>query len=102
VRIVLNDVRAVFIVRIRKKGPTVLPDKAKIAEGFDAIAIDYRTLSLEEYVALHTAGQGFDIVYDTVGAAALGASFAAVKALYRREATYSGVFTLLPLITERA
>ena len=62
-------------------------------------------------------GKGFDIVYDTVGGATLDASFASVKrytghvvsslgwgshslaALSFRGATYSGVFTLLPLIT---
>jgi NADPH:quinone reductase len=96
---------------------TVSPDKAAIAESFGAIAIDYGAVSVEEYVAAHTAGQGFDIVYDTVGGATLDASFAAVKRytghvlsclgwgshslapLSFRGATYSGVFTLLPLIT---
>ncbi|MGA3236837.1 MAG: zinc-dependent alcohol dehydrogenase family protein [Bryobacteraceae bacterium] len=96
---------------------TVSPDKAAIAESFGAVAIDYRTVSVERYVAAHTAGQGFDIVYDTVGGATLDASFAAVKRytghvlsclgwgshslapLSFRGATYSGVFTLLPLIT---
>ncbi len=65
----------------------------------------------------HTGGEGFDIVYDTVGGATLDASFRAVR-LYHghvvsclgwgthalaplsfRAATYSGVFTLLPLIS---
>jgi NADPH2:quinone reductase len=96
---------------------TVSPDKAKIAEEFGAIAIDYRTVSVEGYVAAHTGGLGFDIVYDTVGGATLDASFTAVKRytghvlsclgwgshslapLSFRAATYSGVFTLLPLIT---
>jgi NADPH:quinone reductase-like Zn-dependent oxidoreductase len=72
---------------------------------------------VDDYSAHYTAGQGFDIIYDTVGGATLDASFAAVK-LYTgrvvsalgwgthslaplsfRGASYSGVFTLLPLLT---
>jgi NADPH:quinone reductase-like Zn-dependent oxidoreductase len=96
---------------------TVSPEKKKIVEDFGAIPIDYRTSSVEEYVATHTAGKGFDVVYDTVGGATLDASFAAVKRytghalsclgwgshslapLSFLGATYSGVFTLLPMIT---
>lgn len=96
---------------------TVSPDKRTIAESFGAVAIDYRSLSPEQYVALHTAGQGFDVVYDTVGGETIDASFIAVKRytghvvsclgwsthslapLSFRGATYSGVFTLLPLLT---
>ena len=96
---------------------TVSPDKQKIVEGFGATPIDYRSISVEGYVAAHTGGAGFDIVYDTVGGATLDASFAAVKRytghalsclgwgshalapLSFRGATYSGVFTLLPLLT---
>jgi NADPH:quinone reductase-like Zn-dependent oxidoreductase len=96
---------------------TVSPEKRKIVEEFGAVAIDYRSSQVEEYVAAHTAGKGFDIVYDTVGGATLDASFASVKRysghvlsclgwgshslapLSFRGATYSGVFTLLPLIT---
>ncbi len=96
---------------------TVSPEKRKIVEGFGAIPIDYRSTSVEEYVAANTDGLGFDIVYDTVGGATLDASLAAVKRytghavsclgwgshslapLSFRGATYSGVFTLLPIIT---
>ncbi len=96
---------------------TVSPDKRKIVEGYGAIAIDYRSSSVEQYVEESTAGQGFDIIYDTVGGATLDASFLAVKRytghvvsclgwgshslapLSFRAASYSGVFTLLPLIT---
>jgi NADPH:quinone reductase len=96
---------------------TVSPNKKKIVEEFDATPIDYRASSVQEYVAAHTDGKGFDIVYDTVGGATLDASFGAVKRytghvlsclgwgahalapLSFRGATYSGVFTLLPLIT---
>lgn len=82
-----------------------------------AIAIDYQAQSVEAYVEEHTAGAGFDIVYDTVGGSTLDASFKAVKPytghvlsclgwgqhslapLSFRSATYSGVFTLTPLLT---
>jgi NADPH2:quinone reductase len=58
---------------------TTSPDKKNIVEGFGATAIDYRSVSVEEYVAAYTGGKGFDIVYDTVGGATLDASFGAVK-----------------------
>ncbi|MEO5796772.1 MAG: zinc-dependent alcohol dehydrogenase family protein [Rhodoferax sp.] len=81
-----------------------------------ATPIDYRAQTVEQYVAERTAGQGFDVVYDTVGGATLDASFAAVRRfgqvvsclgwgthalapLSFRAASYSGVFTLLPLLT---
>jgi NADPH:quinone reductase len=96
---------------------TASSDKESIAERFGATPIDYRSLSPEQYVALHTAGEGFDVIYDTVGGATIDASFIAVKRytghvvsclgwsthslapLSFRGATYSGVFTLLPLLT---
>ncbi len=96
---------------------TVSPEKKSVVEGFGAFPINYRSVSVEKYVALHTEGKGFDIVYDTVGGATLDASFAAVKRytghvlsclgfgshslapLSFRGATFSGVFTLLPMIT---
>jgi NADPH:quinone reductase len=96
---------------------TVSEEKKKVVEGFGAIPIDYRSLTVEEYVSAFTGGKGFDVVYDTVGGATIDASFAAVKRytghvlsclgwsshslapLSFRGATYSGVFTLLPLIT---
>ena len=96
---------------------TVSPDKRAVAENFGATAIDYTALTPEQYVAVHTGGEGFDVVYDTVGGATIDASFAAVKRytghvvsclgwsthslapLSFRGATYSGVFSLLPLLT---
>ena len=96
---------------------TVSPEKQEIAQRFGAVPIDYRTESVDDYVARHTAGKGFDIIYDTVGGATLDASFAAVRhytgrvvsalgwgthslaPLSFRGASYSGVFTLLPLLT---
>lgn len=82
-----------------------------------ATAIDYQAQSVEAYVEQYTAGEGFDIVYDTVGGSTLDASFRAVKPytghvlsclgwgqhslapLSFKSATYSGVFTLTPLLT---
>jgi NADPH:quinone reductase len=87
--------------------------KRAVIEELGATAID-RESRVEDYVAARTGGEGFDIVYDTVGA--LDASFNAVRRfghvvsslgwgtyalapLSFRAATYSGVFTLLPLLT---
>ncbi len=81
-----------------------------------ATPIDYRAQSVEQYVESCTQGDGFELVVDTVGGATLDASFAAVKhfghvvsalgwgthalaPLSFREAAYSGVFTLYPLLT---
>lgn len=96
---------------------TVSPDKREIVQSFGALPIDYRSITVDEYVTECTGGKGFDIVFDTVGGATLDASFLAVKRytghvvsclgwgshslapLSFRGATYSGVFTLSPLIT---
>ncbi|HEY6641843.1 MAG TPA: zinc-binding dehydrogenase [Povalibacter sp.] len=81
-----------------------------------AVPIDYRAKSVDGYVAEHTLGEGFDIVYDAVGGRVLDASSQAVKRfghvvsalgwgthalapLSFKGGTYSGVFTLLPLLT---
>jgi NADPH:quinone reductase-like Zn-dependent oxidoreductase len=81
-----------------------------------ATPIDYRKMAVDNYVAEYTGGRGFDVVFDTVGGATLDASFNAVRRfghvvsalgwgthalapLSFRAATYSGVFTLLPLLT---
>ena len=83
---------------------------------FGATPIDYRAQTVEQYVDAHSGGEGFDVVVDTVGGPTLDASFAAVKhfghvvsalgwgthalaPLSFREASYSGVFTLYPLLT---
>lgn len=95
-----------------------LSSAAKLAaiERLGATGIDRDHARVEDYVSDHTSGRGFDIVYDTVGGPVLDASFAAVKRsghvvsclgwgthalapLSFKAATYSGVFTLLPLLT---
>lgn len=90
--------------------------RADIVQQLGATAIDPTRNSVEEYVAAHAGGRGFDVVYDTMGGASLDASFKAVARfghvvsslgwgthalgpLSFRAASYSGVFTLLPLLT---
>jgi NADPH:quinone reductase-like Zn-dependent oxidoreductase len=90
-------------------------DKAYI-ERLGATFIDYNGASVVDYVAIHTAGRGFDLVYDTVGGTVLDASFNAIARfghvvsalgwgthalapLSFRAGSYSGVFTLLPILT---
>ncbi|MGA8671958.1 MAG: zinc-binding dehydrogenase [Terracidiphilus sp.] len=57
---------------------TVSEDKRSIVEDLGAISID-RNTPVNDYVAEHTGGEGFDIVYDTLGGVILDASFLAVK-----------------------
>ena len=88
--------------------------KADYIASLGATPIDYRAATAEQIVARHTASLGFDIVYDTGGM--LGDAFASVARfghvvsslgwgehklapLSFRAASYSGVFTLLPLLT---
>ena len=96
---------------------TVSSEKSGIVTDLGATPIDYRFSSVKDYLAAYSAGEGFDIVYDTVGGATLDASFVAAKRytghvvsalgwgshslapLSFRGATYSGVFTLYPLIS---
>ncbi|HTW85494.1 MAG TPA: zinc-dependent alcohol dehydrogenase family protein [Candidatus Sulfotelmatobacter sp.] len=87
-----------------------------IVERLGATFVDYANESVAGYVERLTAAHGFDVVYDTVGGATLDASFEAVRRyghvvsalgwgthalapLSFRGASYSGVFTLLPLLT---
>ena len=88
-------------------------------EQLGATFIDYQQQTVTQYVACHTGGEGFDIIFDTVGGATLDDAFQAVRP-YRghvvsalgwgthslaplsfRAGTYSGVFTLMPLQTGR-
>ena len=96
---------------------TVGAGQAALVEAYGATAIDYRQETVGDYVQRHTGGAGFDIVFDTVGGATLDASFQAARVygghvlsalgwgthalapLSFRAASYSGVFTLLPLLT---
>ena len=95
---------------------TISKDKRLVVEELGVTAIDKSTLTAN-YVHEHTDGEGFDVIYDTLGGAVLDASFEAVKRytgrvvsclgwgshalapLSFRAGTYSGVFTLLPLLS---
>lgn len=89
--------------------------QAAIVEGYGATAINYKTHSVEDYVAEHTSGVGFDLVYDSVGgenllksfeAAALNANIATTVSLLELDLTlahFKGlsihvVFMLIPMI----
>ncbi|WP_373460351.1 zinc-dependent alcohol dehydrogenase family protein [Pseudokordiimonas caeni] len=91
-------------------------NKTHYLRSIGATPIDYAAETVDEYVARLTGGAGFDLVYDTGGGAILDDAFKAVKKfghvasslgwgshalapLSFKAATYSGVFTLAPLLT---
>ncbi|MEJ5053514.1 zinc-dependent alcohol dehydrogenase family protein [Sphingobacterium sp. MYb382] len=96
---------------------TVEPGRDQLIAQYGAIAIDYKSLSAEAYIEAYSNGEGFDIVLDTVGGSVLDDSFKASRRdtghvvsilgwgthslapLSFRGATYSGVFTLYPLLS---
>lgn len=96
---------------------TVRAEDFSLIENYGAVPIDYTKGSVEEYAGEYTNGEGFDIILDTLGGQILDASFKAAKRytghvvsilgwgthslapLSFRSATYSGVFTLYPLIS---
>ncbi|WP_316828942.1 zinc-dependent alcohol dehydrogenase family protein [Pedobacter miscanthi] len=89
-----------------------------LIRSYGAIPITFEEMESGEYLNKYTCGEGFDIVFDTLGGTFLDAAFKAVKIytghvvtalgwgshslapLSFRGATYSGIFTLLPLITD--
>ncbi|EGB14492.1 Alcohol dehydrogenase zinc-binding domain protein [Pseudodesulfovibrio mercurii] len=94
------------------------PDKASVVEALGGTPIDYTTASVDDYVDEHTAGRGFDAVFDTVGGPVLDASFKAARMggrvvstntrsshdlgpLHAKSLSLHVVFMLLPLITGR-
>ncbi|MDR7134390.1 NADPH:quinone reductase-like Zn-dependent oxidoreductase [Lysobacter niastensis] len=98
---------------------TASPPHRAYIESLGATFIDYQQQSVDEYVAKYTEGDGFDIIFDTVGGATLDNSFQAVRRYHGhvvsalgwgthsiaplsfRAGTYSGVFTLMPLLSGR-
>ena len=52
-------------------------NKMQIIEELGATAINYKTETVEQFVAKHTNGAGFDIVYDSVGGPNMVKSFEA-------------------------
>lgn len=106
----------IALARGAKVFATALGDDLQYVSSLGAVAID-GTRETASYVAEHTDGRGFDIVYDTIGGSVLDASFQAVKRfghvvsclgwgthklapLSFKQATYSGVFTLHPLLAD--
>lgn len=79
-------------------------------------AINYKTISVEEYVKTYTANRGFDFIFDTVGGGNLEKSFEAAKwngsiaciatggnhdltRMYSRGLSLHSILTLIPLMT---
>lgn len=91
--------------------------QADLIKSYGATPIDYTRETVQEYVQTYTNGEGFDIILDTIGGSNLDNSFTAIKRytghvvsilgwgthslapLSFRGGTYSGVFTLYPLIS---
>lgn len=96
---------------------TAKPSQFDVVRSLGATPIDYAVSTPADYVHAHTADEGFDVVYDTVGGATLDASFVSVRRytghvvsalgwgthslapLSFRGATCSGVFTLMPMLS---
>lgn len=56
------------------------PEKARIARELGADAtVDYRATPVDAYVAEHTGGRGFDVVFDATGGSDLATSFQAAR-----------------------
>jgi NADPH2:quinone reductase len=87
--------------------------KTEILRSLGAVPLD-REQPIARAVAAHTAGKGFEVVYDTIGdfdtafaavarnghvVSSLGWGTHALAPLSFKAASYSGVFTLLPLLT---
>ena len=99
----------IALINGAKVSATGSPEQKAVIEANGAIFIDY--------TQPYSTGEGFDIVMDNIGGATLDASFTAVKEytghvvsilgwgthslapLSFRNATYSGVFSLQPLLT---
>jgi hypothetical protein len=116
-----GGVGAVAVQLAAARGAVVFA--TEVGPGLEAVRdlgaepIDARAVTPEEYVKDATGGRGFDVVFDTRGGETLDASFRIVREhtghvvsilgwgshslapLSFRGASYSGVFTLLPLLT---
>ncbi|OZI60537.1 zinc-dependent alcohol dehydrogenase family protein [Bordetella genomosp. 11] len=92
------------------------PAKLAVAQRLGAEPIPYRDMPVEDYVARHTGGAGFDVVFDTVGGAVLEQSALATRLYGRlvscaawephdlvpilgRSLDLIGIFMLLPMLT---
>ncbi|BCS88003.1 zinc-dependent alcohol dehydrogenase family protein [Pseudodesulfovibrio sediminis] len=92
------------------------PDKAAVVEALGGTPVYYRESAVAEYVAECTGGDGFDVIFDTVGGNVLDQSFAAaalggqvistatrsshdLSLMHARSLSLHVVFMLLPMIT---
>jgi len=90
--------------------------KAMVVESLGAIPINYKETSVSQYVGDYTYGDGFDVVFDTIGGDNLDQSFRAaiidgdvvstvtrsthdLSIMHSKSLSLHVVFTLLPLIT---
>lgn len=90
--------------------------KAAVVDALGGTPINYREMDVDQYVAHATGGEGFDVVFDTVGGATLDASFQAaaiggqvvstvtrsthdLSLLHAKSLSLHVVFMLLPMIT---
>ncbi len=90
--------------------------KAAAVEAMGGVPIDYKEVSLDKYVAAATEGEGFDVVFDTIGGSVLDSSFEAaaeggqvvstvtrsthdLSLLHAKSLSLHVVFMLLPLIS---
>lgn len=95
---------------------TTSTDKLTLVRKLGATPIDYTQNSIEQYVREFTHGQGFDVIYDTVGGPTLEASLGATRHYGRvvscaafgphnlavsslRSTDISGVFVLHPMLS---
>ncbi|QWT22053.1 zinc-dependent alcohol dehydrogenase family protein [Bacillus sp. NP157] len=109
---------AVQIARARgaRVFATASEGKRDLVETLGATFINYNTEKVADFVARHTGGVGFDVVYDTVGGSVLDQSMLAIKphghivsccafGQYTlapgsfRCMTLSGVFVILPMLS---
>lgn len=92
------------------------PAKQALVKELGATPIAYKDLAVKDYVAQHTTGTGFDVVYDTVGGTVFNDSAAATR-LYGKLISCAaweehnlasilgasleliGIFMLLPMLT---
>ena len=95
------------------------PEKAEIVRRYGATPINYREQGIADYVAEHTGGAGFDVVFDTIGgdnlpgcfeAAALEGRVASVNTrttcdlslLHQKALSLHVVFMLIPILHGQA
>lgn len=94
-------------------------EKSDIAKKLGAdVAINYKNLKVNDYVSSYTGGEGYDVVFDTVGGSCLDDSFLAAKIdgvvvsiaarashdlsqVHIKSLTLHVVFMLLPLIRDQ-